>query len=569
MSAVRGMLRLVAVLALATGWLTGPTLVGLVPAMAAVGERCFIETSLQPGLLNDSDECVYDDTFPEGSQCTTTGLYFNGAAAQCVANNAICSTPDGPGAYQNGSCQALPQPPTPEAPSSPDGFGDMADAGALPGGDLQPMCVNASPFIGGGMFVVSGTVICYNGAGKDSGIYAYTDGPGGAQWNPFDPTTWDSLMMRDLYASDDITAEGTLSVFGGGRIYSANGKNGLQVDDEGVLIRSADGANIAGVGTTPGNVTIAATNGTTTSSIDVDGTDGIDIIGNVATNGPGVSIAGGIGSGNTSRIGVGITGDGQGDATAPTSGLAPWADVQIGSKSFTQSNGLGAGVIVNDHGVASGVGNATSTVMIQGALDHSARQGTSILTGANDPVSGGSSTVMYGASARHIVTDSNGRMTIINGAASEATSSMYVVNGYGNTNGVVVTERTAVVSGGTESPTSLTFSDNGAHFSNGTNGAPVRLSGIANGSGPMDAANIRQLHAGLASVAALTGLPAPQAGKDNSFGMALGQNGSGSAVALGGQSLLGEALTVKYGAALAYSAGHVDSTATLGIGFSW
>lgn len=568
MRVARAMLRLAAVLALAMAWLAAPA--GIAPALAAPGDYCFIEATLQPGVIlaGETEECGYDASFPQGSLCSA-GLYFNAAEGQCFANNAICSDEGSPGTYQNGSCQSLPPPPTPEAPTPPDGFADMADAGALPGGDLQPMCVNASPFIGGGMFVVSGTVLCYNGAGKDTGIYAYTDGPGGAQWNPFDPTTWDSMLMRDLYASDDITAEGTLTVFGGGSIFSANGKNGMQVTDEGVLVRSADGSNVAAVSTTPGNVSIGATNGTTTSSINVDGTEGIAIIGNVATDGPGVAIAGAIGAGNNSRIGVGITGDGRGDATVPTSGLAPWADVQIGSKSFSQTNGMGTGLIVNDYGLAAGAGNATSIVMIQGALDHSTGRGASILSGATELVSGGSSTVMLGASSRHIVTDSNGRMTVINGVASEATSSMYVTNGYGNTNGIVVTERTAVVSGGTDSPTSLTFSDNGAHFANSTTGAPVKLSGIANGTGPMDAANIRQLHAGLASVAALTGLPAPQAGKDNSFGVALGQNGTGTALAMGGQSLLGDALTVKYGAALAYSAGHIDSTASVGVGFSW
>ena len=97
----------------------------------------------------------------------------------------------------------------------------------------------------------------------------------------------------------------------------------------------------------------------------------------------------------------------------------------------------------------------------------------------------------------------------------------------------------------------------------------MRVSGIADGKGPFEAANIRQLDSGLASIAALAGLPAPQLGKRNSFGMGFGMHDSGRAVSLGGQSMFGDSMTFKYGVAIAESGGLIDGSASLGLGVSW
>lgn len=211
----------------------------------------------------------------------------------------------------------------------------------------------------------------------------------------------------------------------------------------------------------------------------------------------------------------------------------------------------------------------SSMVVIQGALDYSTGQGASILNSPTQLVSGGSATTMLGASARYASVDQNGRMTIINGVAPQATSTLYIENGYGQTNGVAITERNALLTGGESSPTTLMLSDTGARFSNSTNGEPVVVSGIADGQGPFDATNVRQLDSGLASIAALAGLPAPQPGKSNALGIAVGFHNSGSAFAVGGQSLIGESMSIKYGGAVAHSNGLVKSSASLGVGASW
>jgi trimeric autotransporter adhesin len=206
--------------------------------------------------------------------------------------------------------------------------------------------------------------------------------------------------------------------------------------------------------------------------------------------------------------------------------------------------------------------------VVQGALDFGTSGGTSTLSGASQQVAGGSSTVMGGSSARQVVMDGNGKMTVINGVAQEASTSMHITNGYGTTNGVMANEHTAAISGGTVNPTTMALTDSGAHFSN-SRGDPVIVSGVADGQGAFDAANIRQLDGSVASIAALAGIPSPTAGKDNSVGIGMGQHGSGMAMAVGGQSLVGDSLTIKYGASVSYSGGLFDSSTMLGVGMSW
>jgi len=578
--------------------LATPVVLTTTTASAAEGDFCFYDGT-KPGVQDATNACVPDATFTtDGQACGTTGLTYSASAGSCQsASGAV---------------------PTPTDPADPVGFTLDPNASTAPIGELQPMCVNASPFIGGGMFVVSGAVLCYTGAGRDTGIYAYSEKEGASGWDPLNPSSWDSLALTDLFASDDITAVGTLSVFGGAQIYSLNGLNGVQVNDDHVLVRAADlDGNEASIDTKPGSIVASATDGTSTSSLSISGGDGISLTGEVASGGPAVTISGKIGSNNSARAGVIVTGDGQGDATAPTSGAADWADVQVSSKSYMPSNGLGSAVIVNDYGVTvksaavgnsynsfggagntgsmvtnaigtgegggattniigntnaqssfSAYGGSSSVVVMQGALDFSTSGGTSTLAGASSQVSGGSSTAMAGSSARQVVVGSDGRMTVINGVATEASSSMHVTNGYGVTNGVAVNEHMAAMSGGTSNPTTLTLTDSGMHIST-AGGAPATLSGVADGQGAFDAANIRQLDGSVASIAALAGIPAPQAGKDNSIGIGFGQHGSGAALAVGGQSVIGESFTIKYGASMSYSGGLVDSSTMMGIGMSW
>lgn len=826
------------------------------PGLAFDGTQCTTTCTTSNGIpgTGTSGSCTPNPTPAQGQQCGGSAYYTtNGGANICVPNNQSCSYSGGSGTqagvYTNGVCGPLPTAPgnLPTPPATPGVMTPISGAGTAPSGEQQPMCVNASPFIGGGVFVVSGTVLCYTGAGRDTQIMAYNDTGTQGGWNPFNPSEWNSLSLKNLYAGNQLTALGTISGFGGAQVYSPDGKTGMQVVNgkiimgstngtsaaaieldatqikvgvsnagstsstvttaTSVVTSSTDGTKTSSVTTKADGVTIASTNGTagSSSTTTVDGvvhastdgtstsastttataasmattdgtrvsvvktdlqgvtnsstdgtstsastttataasmattdgtrlsvvktdlqgvtnsstdgtstsastttataasmatTDGTKLsvvktdlqgvanastdgtstsssvtsAGQVAltssdgtsaseitvTGGGGISIYGAYGSASTQNTGVVISGTGRGTLPAPTSGPAAWADVLLASQNFGGSGGYG--VIVNDYGISmlspstgvvmtdSGVivrsattgntynsfgsgadnaagssltnvigaggagsvsnfigsagqagtqvinemgtgsggyttnriGNAnaltsvvtqagsSSTVVIQGALDFSTGQGASVLANPTQQVRGGQAVAMLGTTQTHASVDANGKVTVVHGAAApEASSSLYIVNGQGGANGVVVTERAAVMSGGESSPTSMTLNDYGVTFSNANTGGPVIVSGIADGQGPNDAVNKRQMDGGLASVAAMTGLPAPQAGKRNTFGMAVGQHGSGTALALGGQSLLGEAFTFKYSAAVSHSSGLIDGSASMGIGYSW
>ncbi len=384
----------------------------IVTVQAAVGDAC-VTSALKPGKLDASAVCV-DVTmlatpipYSTGLSCGSD-LFYSAAAAQCVQTNASCTVSTGvSGFYQAGVCTAPPSAPTPTAPTAPVGFTVDTNAGGLPTGEQQPMCVNASPFIGGGFGIVSGTVLCYTGAGKNTGIYAYSDTGTVAEggFNPFNMGTWNSLTLRDLYAGDDITAQGTLSVFGGAQIYSLDGKSGLQVNNSGVLLGSTNGSGTTStLQVQAGNISMGTTNGTATSSLAVEPTkilmstasgtatssllaqadsmllstaNGADVtslrvtkdgatlssidstytsslsvssgtgISLVAVgSGPtAVSLDGTIEVGSNNGVGVLVTGDGVGNGTGT------WADVLIASQNYSFGGSAGSGVIVNDSGV--------------------------------------------------------------------------------------------------------------------------------------------------------------------------------------------------------------------------
>ncbi|RUS65196.1 hypothetical protein EGN72_01035, partial [Pseudorhodobacter sp. E13] len=126
-----------------------------------------------------------------------------------------------------------------------------------------------------------------------------------------------------------------------------------------------------------------------------------------------------------------------------------------------------------------------------------------------------------------------------------------------------------VVSGGS---TQMVLSDSGVNFS-GAGGAPVRLSGVADGVAPTDAVNVRQLGAlegklsgAIAGTMAMTQLPTITANESFSFGVAVGGYNGQSAFALGGTARLDNNMVLR-GAAQYSKEGGVG--AAVGIGWSW
>ena len=337
------------------------------------------------------------DALDQNDSCGENNGIYTGVDTDCAVNNSSTSFDLFSGSnslscasgssYQNGVCVADPIPPTPsDPPATPTGFTDLsATDGQTPGGTQQSMCVNASPFIGGGAFVVSGTVLCYTGAGQNSDIFAYSDPVVGASEG------WNGLNTGDLWARDDITAQGTLSVYDGAQVYAGN--DGLQVTDNNILSRVQDGDNESSINITPTSITSSVTDGTNTSSVTIeadsivssstDGTDTSSITINPTTiainaassatlqagsnvinvdkgtsgSSPGVTIDGTVSGASTSTTGVLITGSGQNSESYTNDDRAQgsiptWADIAIQSKSYGDGDPTkGSAILVTDYGV--------------------------------------------------------------------------------------------------------------------------------------------------------------------------------------------------------------------------
>jgi hypothetical protein len=173
-----------------------------------------------------------------------------------------------------------------------------------------------------------------------------------------------------------------------------------------------------------------------------------------------------------------------------------------------------------------------------------------------------------------IVADNNGTVSDGRGILSVNTTeaSLTVVNGStGVAHGLVVGQNSTVLTGGTAS-TSLTLDDNGASFANTATGGPVRVTGVADGKGPTDAVNVSQLeslakkaYSGIASVAALAGIPDPIEGKNVSFGVGYGHYSGEQAVAFGARANIAKLVRVTAG--MGFSRG--KTAASTGIGISW
>lgn len=186
-------------------------------------------------------------------------------------------------------------------------------------------------------------------------------------------------------------------------------------------------------------------------------------------------------------------------------------------------------------------------VYINGTLDYVSRNSanttvigagapatTSNIQGATQATSAGIAILMKGSTGTQTVVDANGKLSNVTtgtgAVAAQSTASMTLTDGIGNTHGLVVTESQASLSGGVNSST-LTMDDRGATFSNAANGAPVTVTGVANGRADFDAVNVRQFAGAIAAVTAQTNVPALAAGQDRSIGIGvgnfMGKNGFG------------------------------------------
>lgn len=121
------------------------------------------------------------------------------------------------------------------------------------------------------------------------------------------------------------------------------------------------------------------------------------------------------------------------------------------------------------------------------------------------------------------------KMTLANNSAQLTVPSAAT----GVNNGVAVDNTKASLTGGDASPTRLTMTDNAATFSRVSNGAPITVTGVADGRADFDAVNVRQFAGAISAVAAQANVPALAAGQDKNFGVGLGSFMGKTGLALG------------------------------------
>lgn len=339
-----------------------------------------------------------------------------------------------------------------------------------------------------------------------------------------------------------------------------------------------NGLNVDGLTTLDATTIVGTTSVTGTTSINTTGT-AATTIGN-STTGTNVTIAGGSSNvrlqNGTTSINT-ISGDANTNiGVAGNSTSIQSTDVVIGNDTTSSNVSVGTGSQSNTISVGTGsasntitMGNGQGATVITAAASNTAMAMrddsiTTTLSGDTAGVSAG--TVIANNGSQRWIADDNGLLTQANSTdtTSGTTAAMVVTNDSGNTHGLVVQETKTTLSGGTNSA-SMTLDDNGATFSNPANGRPIQVHGVADGTAPFDAVNVRQLYSGLAAVLAAEPDIRLAPGKSG-FGVGFGS--------YGGYEAFGIGLGHMYDNGLALSASvargeHSETAATASISWTW
>lgn len=360
-------------------------------------------------------------------------------------------------------------------------------------------------------------------------------------------------------------------------ISSQNGKAAISITNQGVEIISP-----SGTGTGGGTINVSSTNNYgqqgsyNTGSVTNNFGNGSSTSTGSVTNTIGTSVAGGGTLTNSVGGGTGNSTNNFGNSTASGANSSNTLGSAVAGSSSSNSIGGGAGVTTNSIGntntsstIAMQAGNSSSNLangVNTSTTTGSALSGVggSILTGATGYTSTTSGAVLKDGSGTYAEVDANGKITTTTGTASQSSINMTITNGLGNTHGLIVNETQATLSGGTRS-SSMTLNDNGATFSNSATGAPIQVHGVANGTAPTDAVNVRQMRSGVASASALAGLPALDTNKDFSIAIAGATYHGYQAAAVGLSARINKQLVVRAATSTSYNGGATN----IGVGYSW
>jgi trimeric autotransporter adhesin len=225
------------------------------------------------------------------------------------------------------------------------------------------------------------------------------------------------------------------------------------------------------------------------------------------------------------------------------------------------------------------IGNLTATdTQVNGPLDVTGQTTTNGITNTGNIATTTLGTTgnanVGGALTTHGITntgplssaDGNASLSVANGGTS-----LGVTNAGGQLNGITSNTGQTRIAGGDSGQSTVTLDNTGVHMAN--NGAPSRVTGVANGVNDNDAVNMNQLntlskkaYSGIAQVGALASIPEPKSGQCYSIGMGVGAYGGQGAVAFGGKAYVNDNITV--GAGLGISSGSPSAMAA-GASFSW
>jgi len=290
-------------------------------------------------------------------------------------------------------------------------------------------------------------------------------------------------------------------------------------------------------GTSNSSNQLLATASGGTNTITANATDGTNTL-SAATN----VITSGDGSGGTNSITVTETQTGT-----------------VGVNTFEYGTEVDGGMLIDgDLGVNGNIYTLNDTA---NATVNVGNNGLSI-TGSENTVS---------LQADNDALDTNARANL---SMAPTSASLTVNTDSGVSHGVTISQTDTVISGGTNS-TSLTLDDTGATFQNDDTGGPAKVTGVANGTDDYDAVNMRQYrklenrvdkaYSGIASVAALSAIPAPLAGKDTSVGIGYGNFEGCNAIAVGTKALIGKNNDVTLTAGI----GYCENTTAISAGIGW
>lgn len=216
----------------------------------------------------------------------------------------------------------------------------------------------------------------------------------------------------------------------------------------------------------------------------------------------------------------------------------------IGVNAYATTNNIGTGAAASTNSI----GNAQTLTTVTATAGNASQSLAN--NSANTLVSGGASGLTprtgvanVATSAQVLLRNSGGTTIDANGkilaagatgyvAPTAPTAALTLTNGYGDTHGLVVTESQTTVSGGTQS-SSLTLTDTNARFSRASSGAPITVTGVADGRNDFDAVNVRQFAGAVAAVSAQANIPGLQQGQDRSIGLGVGNFMGKTALAMG------------------------------------